>query len=116
MTAGLPDPVKDVDTIDVVGVRKDGGLDLVISVASPLDASPSTLSLLEAKIRKYIEAAQAEVFLAHYGRPLGVPVTIYISCAHPIAEAARDVIERLTGVALEDGIGLEVRTRMGEMH
>jgi uncharacterized protein DUF6572 len=116
MTVGSPSPVGDVDTIDVVGVRKDGGLDLVISVAAPLDASPSTLSLLEAKIRNYIKAAQSEAFLARYGRSLGVPVTIYVSCTHPIAEAARAVIEKLTDSALEDGISLEVQAHMGEVH
>jgi len=108
--------VGDVDTIDVVGVRKDGGLDLAIAVDAPLDASPSTLSFLEAKIRNYIKAAQSEAFLTHYGCSLGVPVTIYVSCAHPIAEAARDLIERLKELALQDGVGLEMRTHMGEVH
>lgn len=116
MTAGSSSPLTDEDTVDVVGIRKDGGVDLVISVTAALDASPSTLSLLEAKIRNYIKAAQSEAFLAHYGRSLGVPVTIYISCAHPIAEPAQELIERLTDSALEDGIGLEVRTHLGELH
>lgn len=70
----------------------------------------------EAAADAQIYPTEGEVKPSHYGRSPGVPVTIHISCAHPIEEAARDLIERLTDEALEDGIGLEVRTHMGEVH
>lgn len=50
------------------------------------------------------------------GLAVSQQLTIYISCAHPIEEAARYLIKGLTDLALEDGIGLEVRARMGEVH
>lgn len=116
MTDESSSPVGDVDTVDIVGVRKDGGLDLILTASAALDASPVTLSLLETKLRNYMSAALSKRFLNHYGRALGDPVTIYLSCAHPIADPAREVIRRLREEAREKGIGLEVRTHMGEVH
>lgn len=114
VTAALTSAIGDVDTVDVVGVRKDGGLDLVLSAGAALDASPATLSLLETKLRNYLNAALSERFLKHYGYAPGAPVTIYVSCVHPIADPARDVIQKLRGEALKKGVGLEVRTHMGQ--
>lgn len=105
-----------MDTVDIVGVRKDGGLDMVLSASAALDASPATLSLLEAKLRNYLNAALSARFLEHYGRTPGTQVTIYVSCAHPITDAARDVIRKMREEALGAGVMLEVRTHMGEVH
>ena len=109
-------PIGDVDSVDVVGVRKDGGLDMVISVVAPIDDSPLILLQLETKIRNYIAGAKSEVFLGRYKRSAGVPVTIYISCAHPIAGVAMALIEKLRLAAAEDGIALELRKHMGDLH
>lgn len=48
------DSVRYLDAIDVVGVRLDGGIDLVISCYGPLDDSAETLAALETKINNYI--------------------------------------------------------------
>jgi hypothetical protein len=63
-----------------------------------------------------VSAALSERFLNHYGCTAGTPVTISVSCAHPIADPARDVIRKLREEARGKGIGLEVRTYMGEVH
>lgn len=105
-------PVGDVDTVDIVGVRKSGGVDLVISATAALDGSPATLSLLETKVTNYMRAALSEDFLKHYGCSEGAPVTIHISCAHPVAEAAHELIRKLREMAAEYGIGLELRSDM----
>jgi hypothetical protein len=115
MTVESSSPVGDADTVDIVGVRKDGRLDLVLTASAALDASAATLSLLEAKLRNYLTAALSERFLRDYGRALGAPVTIYVSCAYPIADSARDLIRKLREEALQKGIELEVRAHMGEV-
>jgi hypothetical protein len=109
-------PVGDVDTVDVVGVRKDGGLDMVISVVAPLDDSPSTLRQLETKVLNYIQGAKSEAFLPYYGCSVGAPVTICISCAHPISPSAMALMDPLRTTAAESGIVLEVRKHMGDVH
>lgn len=115
MTEGSSSPIGEVDTIDIVGVRKDGGLDLAICANAALDHSSSTLSRLETKIRNYLTAAQSEEFLSDYGCSAGVPVTVYIFCEYPIVKEARDLIERLRTTAHEQGIGLEVRANAEEV-
>jgi hypothetical protein len=109
-------PFSDVDTIDIVGTRVQGGLDLVISVKCPIDASSKSLTLLKNKITNYINGARSPAFLAHYGQKVGAPVAIYISCAYPISAEALEVIEKMRAVAASHEISLEVRQYMGKMH
>lgn len=109
-------PMSDEDTVDIVGIRKDGGLDMVVSAAGPIDDSPETLRLLENKLKNYIMGANSEAFPRHYGRSPGVPVVIYISCTHPISPAAIKVIDRLRASAAENGVGLEIRRQMETSH
>lgn len=46
--------ITDLDSIDLFGVRKDGGADLVIVSAGPLDDDPQTQTLLLDKIEAYL--------------------------------------------------------------
>jgi hypothetical protein len=89
---------------------------MVISATAPIDDSPSTLMLLETKIRNYILGATSNTFLNQYGRSAVSPISICISCAYPIAKRAQDLIESLRATALKSGIGLEVRRHMGDVH
>jgi uncharacterized protein DUF6572 len=109
-------PIGDPDTVDVVGVREDGGLDMVISASGPIDGSADTLMRLETKIRNYVAGATSELFLQRYGLARGAAVSIYVSCPYPIAGPATEVIEKLKGAAAKQGIALEVRKYMGEVH
>jgi hypothetical protein len=101
-------PISAVDTVDIVGVRKEGGLDMIISVTGPIDDSPATLALLEAKVRNYIRGARSEAFLQQFDC-VGTPVTIYILCPYPITDKARGLIEELRVAALGAGIDLALR-------
>jgi hypothetical protein len=98
-----------VDAVDLVGIRRDGGLDMIISIVGPLDDSPATLSLLETKIRNYVRGARSEDFLKQFDRCLGAAVTICILCPYPIPAKAQGLIERLRVTALGAGIDLVLR-------
>jgi hypothetical protein len=102
-----------VDTVDLVGVRHDGGLDMVIRVTGAIDDSPATLSLLETKVRNYIRGASSEDFLKQFDRCLGTAVRIYILCPYPIAAEALVLIETLRLVA--SGVGIDLALR-GDAH
>lgn len=110
----LDSPFTDADTIDIVGVRKGGGLNLVLSVSGPIDDSPYTLKALETKIGNYIAGAKSERFLRHYGQELEAPIVIYISCDYPISNAAHTVIREMQRVAQAKRVGLELRRHMGD--
>ena len=46
--------IYDVDRVDLMAKRKDGGLDLFIISSGAIDASPSTQRLLLDKISNYL--------------------------------------------------------------
>jgi hypothetical protein len=48
-------PIPDLEVCDVHGVRKDGGHDFVIVIASPLDADERSQRRLLEKIGRYLE-------------------------------------------------------------
>lgn len=114
--AEIARPFTDADIVDVVGVPKKGGLDLVILAEGPVDDSPSTLKQLEDKILAYIGGAANPKFLEYYGQSPGAPIAIYISCAYPIAKSALNLIERMKVIAAASGILLAVRKQMGDVH
>ena len=43
----LEPPIQNLDAFDIIGERKDGGVDLVVSCSGPLDSSTTTLGLIE---------------------------------------------------------------------
>ena len=102
-----------LDEFDIVGVRKDGGADLVIVAQGPLDGSATTLSALDQKIRNYIREASSSAFLKKYELQADARLMIYISCAFPIDPAALRVIDRLQPLAARIGARIEVRKQMG---
>lgn len=105
-------PLSDPGTLDVAGARKSGGLDMVISCSGPLDDSDQTLSLLDAKVRAYIAAAQQVGFLERFGADPG-DVRIFISCTYPVSKRALSRIESLRNEANVDNIELRLVERMG---
>ena len=109
-------PIQDLDAFDVVGVRQDGGVDLVISCHGPLDNSTGTLAALEQKIRNYVqevETAKAPTFFERYQCSPDANVTIYVSCEFPIAPQVFQLIDELRQVAARIGASIEVRRQMG---
>lgn len=99
-------PIQNIDQVDVLGERKDGGADLVISVSGPLDSSPETLKLLDAKIRAYITAVSSEFFCQKY---IASKSRIIVSCAFPVSDQSRAIVNKLASLAAQHCIGLELR-------
>lgn len=103
-----PSPISRLDSIDVVGVRKDGGLDLAISCASAIDSSPETLKVVETKFRNYLREilhAREPTLLESYGRKPGSAVTIIVSCPYTIEPAAMSLLNTLESEAKSVGVG-----------
>lgn len=89
----LNSPVGPVDAIDIVGVRKDGGVDTVIVCAGALDDSETTLESLRLKTRHYLRDIASESFAKKYGTG---PVRIFVACEHEISEQAKQLVDDLT--------------------
>ena len=107
--------IQNLDKFDVVGVRKDGGIDLVISCDGPIDDSSETLLALECKIRNYVkevEEAREPTFFERYECKPDAPITIFVSCTFDIHAKALELIARLQSVAERIDARIEVRKQM----
>lgn len=54
------------DRIDILALREDGGVDLIIKVRGPLDESLRTQNLLAAKIKNYLEQRGSIAFRTEF--------------------------------------------------
>jgi len=102
----LPEsPIADIDLLDIVGVRKDGGIDTVVVCSGPLDNSAETLSRLTRKVRGYLSAITGSDFVNQYGQG---PVRIFVSCGQGASAEALDVINSLGHEAANQNVHLSL--------
>jgi len=94
-------PIGPLDRMDIVGVRKDGGIDTVLVCPGPLDDSAETLHALRAKTRSYLRQISSKGFIAQYGTG---PVKLFVACAHEVSERAKELIDELALEAANDRV------------
>jgi hypothetical protein len=102
----LEPPIQNLDAFDIVGERKDGGVDLVVSCSGPLDSSITTLGLIERKVRAYLATIAHENFARIYPAAEFGAVRIFISCECHVSGAARELIDGLGVTASKEGVSL----------
>ncbi|RDV23869.1 hypothetical protein DXV75_16980 [Alteromonas aestuariivivens] len=64
----MDDPIQNLDKIDIIGERKDGGVDLVIVVSSALTDSEYHEQLLKTKIQGYTDTIFSDEWISKYGQ------------------------------------------------
>ncbi|MFC5524115.1 hypothetical protein ACFPPA_00010 [Rhodanobacter ginsengisoli] len=102
----LPEsPIADIDLFDIIGVRKDGGIDTVVACSGPLDNSAETLSRLARKVRGYLSAITGSDFIDQYGKG---QVRIFVSCCEGVSAEALDVINSLGHEAADQNVHLSL--------
>jgi hypothetical protein len=87
-------PIPSLAVIDVTTVKRGGGADLIIIVASPLGADERSLTRLLDKIECYLGHIRSEDFYAEAGPPTPENTSIVVRL-HP--ESDRKVWELLKG-------------------
>lgn len=102
-------PIQNMDSFDIVGVRKDGGVDVVVACSGPLDDSAETLWRLGQKTRNYLREIASQDFLGKYGYG---SVRIFISCQYEVSTAAQDLISSLQIEASAQCVGLSLVERV----
>ena len=103
--ADFEPPIQNLDAFDVLGERKDGGIDAAIIAATPIDGSSDTLKALTTKVRNYVAELTSQQFLANY--PAARGKTRVIIMAHSAIDlAALGLIESLTKEARDAGVEL----------
>jgi hypothetical protein len=106
-------PIQNLDSVDVVGKRHDGTVELVIVASQPLDNSARTLDCISKKVDTYLETIGIDAFQTEMGYPPREKTVIILVCEHPIHPEAIRVIEECKGKAAGNGIRLELRKSMG---
>ncbi len=64
----MDDPIQGLDKIDIVGERKDGGVDLVIVLSSALRDCEYHEQLLKTKIQSYTDTIFSDEWISKYGQ------------------------------------------------
>lgn len=103
------DPIQDIDNVDVVGKRKDGGVDLLIVASSKLDGSPEHQRLLLAKIESYLAQLNTSEFQAEFNHPRPDQVNIILSYSEPPDPIILQLVEKSKAWVADNNARLAVR-------
>ena len=102
-------PIQDLEGVDIIGKRKDGGVDLAIAVSQPLDGSAETLDAIRQKIGYYLGVIDLPEFQAKMGHPPRDRTTVVLSCRFPIHPWAAIVISECQKAAADRGVRVVVK-------
>jgi hypothetical protein len=99
-------PLQDDGSIDIVGRRRDGGLDLIVVASGHLDGSLATQRVLKAKLQSYLDTLFAPEFQAEFGPPALERTSIVVSCPQAPAPEVSDLISQLSPFFAGHGVAL----------
>jgi len=102
-------PIPSLSVVDVHAVKKGGGADLAIIVASPLMADEYSQTRLLNKIEGYLGFISSEVFAKGCGMPTAENTMIVVHI-HPASDPAIfDLLERSKPWVLSNNATLEIK-------
>lgn len=108
-------PIPNLNVIDVVGYKKEGGADLCVVVASPLAADAESQTRLLDKLEGYLGYIQSGEFLDDSGAPANPENTTINVLLHPdSADAVRELLCRCQQWVNQGGASLVVRNLSSE--
>jgi len=100
--------IPDLGVIDVNVVRRSGGSDLFIVVASPLAGDEYSLSRLLRKIEAYLEFTNSSEFIEESGLPSPENTRIVVKLHPESSPLAAELVLRNVAWALNNGVTLAV--------
>jgi len=101
-------PIPDLEVVDVYTVKKGGGAELNIVIASPLEDDDRSLERLLMKIERYLGFARSPEFAAECGVAT-VANTKIVVCIHAgSAPIAFKLLEKCKPWTLDNDVTLEV--------
>jgi hypothetical protein len=101
-------PLTDPDNLDVIGERKEGGVDMLVVTTGHLDASDATCGRLREKLSAYLYAAVHPNFANVYPAARTGRVRIFVSDSHGVSDRARLVVEDLSREALTRNVEVRI--------
>ncbi len=109
-------PIHNGESIDVVALREDGGVDLIIRANSHLDGSQQTQDMLEIKIKKYLQQRNTVAFGAEFHHPPGDKVYIVLESHWNPAPAIHALVRRLEPLVHANNARIMIRTQQFQKH
>lgn len=102
-------PIQTGERIDVLAVRDDGGVELIIVVHGHLDSSEQTQNLLESKITSYLQQRNSAAFTAEFRYPTADKVYVVIETDGRLPHAIQSLMQRLEPVVKTGNARLLIR-------
>ena len=100
----------DVNTIDIIGQRKNCGLDLFIVLDSNIEDQPDEQTELLDKIENYISYIKGDAFKSEFPEMLRENISIVLSIKWDPSTAFMDWSEKIATWVQEQGIKYVVKT------
>ena len=88
-------PIQNLDSIDIVGRRHDGGVDCVIVASGPLTNDPDILLLLRSKVEAYLGHINSQKFRDEFNNPLPEKTAIVVVSTVSVDPAVVEFVERM---------------------
>ena len=104
-------PIQDMGSIDIVGKRKDGGVDLFIVVSSRLGPSAEHQRLLLDKIANYLTELNTPEFQSEFGHPPPEKVKVVVSCCVPPDPVIGLLVEKCRPWVSANNAALELQVK-----
>jgi len=104
-------PIPQVATCDVKGIKKTGGAELVIVIASPLPADARSKQRLIEKIKNYLGFIRSNAFVEEAGPPSISKTTIVVDIHRKSDPEIFDLLDRCRDWVLDNHASLVVRER-----
>lgn len=95
--------IYDVNNLDILGVRNDGRVELVIISTGGLDDSAETQSALLDKIQNYLGYVQSGEFTSEFGYLPKEKVHIILKVDEPLSVLHEQLLERIVPWVSENG-------------
>jgi hypothetical protein len=92
-------PIGDPERVDIIGARRDGGVDLCLVVSRPLDLSPETVEVFCCKLRNYCRYVRSPHFAEEFGPPSEERVRLIVSSKW---EVPRELIDLMAHIRAEE--------------
>lgn len=102
--------------IDIVALREDGGVELIIKVHGPLDDSPRTQNLLEAKIKNYLEQRNSIAFRTEFRHVSADQTWIVLEAEGRLPRAIHALLQRLEPAVQAGQARLVIRGHEARKH
>ena len=115
--ADLPDhPIPTLDVLDIVTVKKQGGADLIVVIASPIESDELSQRRLLKKLENYFEFINSSAYQLQASVKTTPENTKVIVKIHPISsDVYIDLLARCEPWAIENNCSLEVHALTEEI-